>query len=79
MWPAVTKKNTRRKGRKGAVSGTVQAQATLDPNTVAVPDGMQPLPSAVATPAALQALQWVAQAVQKGVVLLISGAVCRGQ
>lgn len=42
----------------------------MDQNVVAVPDGMQPLPYALASPGALKALEWLAQAVKKGMVLL---------
>ena len=69
VWPAVTKRSPRRKGRKGA-AGAAPAQAAEDPHTVAVPDGTQPLPYALASPAALRALQWLGHAVKNGAVPL---------
>ena len=52
------------KGSRKHSPRNVHAEVTHD--SVAIPDGMQPLPYALAAPGALQALQWLAQSVEKG-------------
>jgi hypothetical protein len=62
-------------GQEGAppVSG---ACTTQEPHSVAVPAGMLPLPYALASPAALQVLKWLADAVKKGVMAAFGATGC---